>query len=366
MDKEIISNKQGIATMVMFIVGSTMVLGVGGEAKQDAWIAGMIGMFMSVPFIFVYARTLKLFPGKNLYDILESLYGKMFGKAITAIYVWYSIHLGALVLRNFSEYIQIVSMPETPQFVLTMFLGTLGIYSVKSGIEVIGRWSILVLTLCIVSIIFIDILSITQMDISNLKPILYNGLKPVLKSAFTVFSFPFAETVLFMTVLGGLNNRGSSYKTYYISLIFGGIILILSSIRNITVLGIGTALTLYFPVHGAISLIDIGDFLERVEVVISVIYLLAGIVKVSICLYSASIGFAKLFDFKDYRKVVFPMAVTTMNLSCIIYKNTMEMFQWAIEIYKYYAIPFQVIIPLAILITAEIKTRSAKNRQITS
>lgn len=366
MDKEIITNKQGIATITMFIMGSTMVLGTGGEAKQDAWIAIIIAVIMAFPVVFVYSRILSLFPGKNLFDIVEILYGKVFGKLVALLFVWYSVHLGALVIRNFAEYIQIVSMPETPQFVLTMLMGLICIYIVKSGVEVIGRWSILVAFIIILALILLNILSIPQMRLSALKPVLYNGFNPVLKSAMTIFAFPFGETVLFMTVLGALNRQGSPFKVYAVSLIIGGIVLLAATIRNITTLGVETLSILYFPVHGSISLIDIGDFLQRVEVVVSIIYLLAGIIKVGVCLYAASLGFAKLFNFKDYRKIIIPIALVTMNLSCIIYKNAMDMFYWALIIYKYYAFPFQVIIPVAILITAEIKTRTMKNKQITT
>jgi spore germination protein KB len=49
-----------------------------------------------------------------------------------------------------------------------------------------------------------------------------------------------------------------------------------------------------------------------------------------------------------------------MNFSLFIYKSIMEMFEWALDIYKYYAIPFQVILPLFIWIFAEIKSRKIK------
>lgn len=366
MDKEIISNKQGIALVVMFIMGSTMVLGVSSDAKQDAWISIIIAGITALPVTFMYARVLKLFPSRNLYDIVEILYGKVLGKFITILFVWYSIHLGALVIRNFAEYIQIVSLPETPQYVFIMALGIMCIYTVKSGIEVIGRWSIFMASIIIIMVIILNILSITQIELSTLKPVLYNGFSPVLKSAGNVFTFPFGETVLFMTVLGSLNNKGNPYKVYRISLLIGGLILLIATIRNITTLGIETALILYFPVHQSISLIEIGDFVQRVEVIMSIVYLLGGIVKVGICIYSASIGFVKLINLKNYRKIVVPISLITMTLSCIIYRNTMEMFYWAVSVYKYYALPFQVIIPLAILITAEIKIRAMKKKQIVS
>lgn len=114
MSRESITNKQGIATMVMFIIGSTIILGAGRQGMQDVWISILISMAIALPILFIYSMIIKLFPGKNLYEISEVVFGKFFGKIVTLLFTWYSLHLGALVIRNFSEYIKIVSMPETP------------------------------------------------------------------------------------------------------------------------------------------------------------------------------------------------------------------------------------------------------------
>jgi spore germination protein KB len=40
----------------------------------------------------------------------------------------------------------------------------------------------------------------------------------------------------------------------------------------------------------------------------------------------------------------------------------MEMQEWAFKVYRYYAFPFQVILPVMIWIFAEIKARKQKKR----
>jgi spore germination protein KB len=50
-----------------------------------------------------------------------------------------------------------------------------------------------------------------------------------------------------------------------------------------------------------------------------------------------------------------------LNLSIILYKNIVEMVDWAREIWPYYSLPFQVIIPLIIWIVAEVKIKKSKS-----
>ncbi len=296
---------------------------------------------------FVYSRLLKLFPGKNLFDIVEEIFGSIVGKAITLIFIWYFFHLGALIIRNITEFIQIISFAETPQFFVAIFIGLLVIYMVKSGIEVLARWTEFVLPIIIFIIILTICLSAPKMDFNHLKPVLYNGFKPAFQGAYTLFTFPFSS----------LKQQDKCFKVYSLSLIMFGIILLLTSLRNILVLGDSSINIFYFPSYSAVSMINIGNFLQRIEVVVSIILILSSIAKLSVCLFATSIGVSKLFNFDDYKLVAAPICLLMLNLSFIIYNSTMEMFDWIATTNLYYSIPFQIILPLAILIIAEIKIR---------
>jgi len=359
--KEIISNKQGIFIMTMFIVGSFIVLGTGGDAKQDAWIAIILAFLMSLPILFVYSKILMLYPGKDLFDILIMVFGSIPGKILSIFFVWYSLHLGSLVIRNFSEFVNVVSFPETPQFIIIIFLGLLCIWVIKAGIEVLGRCATFIFPIVSGIILLTILLSMANVHFINLKPVLYNGMKPVLISAFSIFSFPFAETVVFTVVFNSLKHVNKTYRVFLISILIGSIIMLMVTVRNILVLGAQITSDLYFPSYIAVRTINIGEFLQRLEIVVAITYITGGFVKISVCLYAASKGVAKILNIDNYRHIVAPIGFLMMNLACIIYNNTMEMFEWASKIYQYYAIPFQIILPVFILIAAKLKQGIGKN-----
>ncbi len=358
MKKEVMPEKQGITMMTLFIIGSTLILGGGKKASQDIWISILLSMVMALPFLIIYARLLSLFPSKNLFEIIEEVFGKIVGRFIILIFTLYFLHLGALVIRNVTEFVQIVSFPETPQFFIAFSVGLLVIYMVKNGFEVLGRLTEPLLYLIVITAFCTILLSVSKMDLSHIKPVLYKGWKPILKSGFFLFTFPFAETIVFTVILGSLKQNSKPYKVYILSLIIGGAFILVISIRNILVLGVSNMLTHYFPTYSAVSLIEIGDFLERIETIAVIVFILSSFVKISVCLFAASMGFSKLFNFNDYTQIAAPIAFLMLNLSFILYNNIMEMFEW-LDIYPYYVIPFQIILPLIIWITAEVKTRSS-------
>ena len=72
MNAEDISNKQGIMAITLFIMGSTLILGAGAQAKQAVWVALLIAVAIAVPVLFIYARLLSMFDGKKS-EMLEAI-----------------------------------------------------------------------------------------------------------------------------------------------------------------------------------------------------------------------------------------------------------------------------------------------------
>jgi spore germination protein KB len=131
------------------------------------------------------------------------------------------------------------------------------------------------------------------------------------------------------------------------------------TVRNTGVLG-NMADKLYFPAYEAVSRINIGDFLQRMEVTVSFVFFISVFVKSSVCLLVTSKGIAKMFNLKDYRSIVIQTGFLMIYFSYTFYDNIMEMKYWADKVYPYYVFPVQVILPIIIWITAEIKSRKKK------
>lgn len=353
---EQVTDKQGICIIITFIFGSSLIIGLGGEAKNDAWISGIVGMIMVMPMLFVYSRILSLFPGKDLFDILNITFGKFIGKIISILYIWYASHLGALVLRNFGEFMNIVALPETPMLVSLISIGLVCIFAVRLGVEVIGRTCTYFLPILLFIIILVQLLGIPNSHLSYLKPVLGNGLIPILNGGFSAFSFPLAETVLFIGIFNSLNSKKSPYRIYYWGVLISGTIITFITARNITILS-NMLGSFYFPSYEAVSMISIGSFIQRIEITVSAVFTFGIFLKASICLLAVCKGIGKMFNLKDYRSIVIQTGLLMIYFSYIIYDNSILMKYWAFRVYAYYAFPFQVILPIITWILAEFKVK---------
>lgn len=116
----------------------------------------------------------------------------------------------------------------------------------------------------------------------------------------------------------------------------------------------------YFPSYAAVGRINVGDFIQRIEGTVAIVFVVCVFVKFSVCLLAASQGIARLFRLSNYRSVVLQTGLLTTFLAYSLFDNIMEMEHFASKIYPYYAFPFQVIVPLLLLLGAEIKVRRAR------
>lgn len=359
MPVEHITSRQAIFYLTLFIFGSSIVIGINSELGQDSWIVLLTAMVLSLPLLMIYARIMKLFPEMDFFTAMEQLFGKVLGKVITVLICIYAVHLGALVLRNFSEFIQIVMMPETPKTPIAIMMVLTVTYLVKSGIETTSKWSIFSVIFIYSVLVFTFTVSTEEIDTQNLLPVMDHTVGEVAGSAAKVISFPFAESVLFITMTGAIRKKDSPYKIFFWSVILASICFFFVIIRNIMVLGAPMIKTEFFSSYITARILHIGDWLSRIEGTITINFILSGIAKVTLCVFAASKGMARLFGTRDYRQMTIPAVMIMLAFSSIVYINAMDMFAF-LNYYPYYAFPFQVIIPVIIWITAEIRTHRGK------
>lgn len=361
MQSQTFRSRQAICLLASFICGSSVIIGGITDGEQDSWICLLASQLFSIPVIWIYARIMWLFPEKNVYQITEYIFGKFFSKILIVIMIWYSIHLAALVLRNFSEFMQIVALTETPQLALMLIIIAVAGYMAKSGVEVLGKWAVIVTGTLILTVSFTVFLLYNQMDFTNFLPVMNHPTKDLLGSGYKLASFPFMETVVFLGMADSIRKQDKPFKIVLLGDLLGAAILLVVMLRNIVTLGPALLKAEYFPSYVAARIISISDFLVRIEGTISLNFILTGLTKITVCLMAACRGIAFLFHLEDYRKIVLPVGLFVTALCAILYQNTMQMFNF-INIYEIYAALFQIVIPVLIWLGGEIKNR---RRQVT-
>lgn len=360
-----ITGGQMQAMIAMFIFGSSFSMSSSSKTNQDIWVTFLLGGLMMLPMIFIYCSLIKRYPNKNLFEIMILLFGKITGKIICILYVWYALHLGSIVLRSFTEFIHIMNMPETPQIALAASIILLAAFAVISGPENMGRIAKATFPVMASFIVITVLIATKDMDFSNIKPVLSTDFKNLLTGSFTVFSLPFGEILLFLTIFPSINSKKNPAKIFAVGLIIAIILLLLAHLRNLFVLGAPNVKMYYFSSYQTVSVISVGEFFTRMEVLIGIVVLLGGFTKICMFLFTSSVGLAKACNINDCKKLVIPCGLIILLLSRIDFANTIDMIHWILY-HPIYVFTFQVILPVVMFITALIKTRKKKTPEAES
>lgn len=358
MHKTEISSKQMEATIALYLIGSSLLSSGAGEAKQDTWICVILGFALSVPLIWVHSRILELYPGRSYFGNIVRALGGPLGKAVCAVLLIYIFHLAGLVLRIFAEFIHIVNMTDTPLIAISAVVTAVWVYVMSNRLYVMARISKFMFPFLTVTVILTILLSIPIMDPGNLRPVLGSGLKNLTMGTVTSLMLPFSEVLVCAPMFLESDRNESVFPVFFRGALWGFLVLLGADLRNLLVLGYSAG-TFLFPSYEAVSIIRLGDFFTRVEVLIGLILLLAGFVKNGVILYTCCDGLREVFRYRDWEPLAGPSALVILTLSELVHSSTEELAGW-VPYHIFYVMPFQVLIPVLILIVGKIRKKLEK------
>ncbi|WP_432665246.1 endospore germination permease [Wukongibacter baidiensis] len=359
MNKEVVSEKQGIALLIMFIIGTSSIEITGMAAGKDTWIAIITAVILMIPIMLMYEYFHRNFPNKDLYDIIMMCFGKFLGKIIMILYTWYFFDEVALVTRNYSSFVVTVSLAETKVIVIEIGILILCGWIVKKGIEVTGRcarlWTVMFIILMTISIC----LELPNMSIVNILPVLEKGIKPVIEGIFKSIGFPFGQLIVFMMIFPNVLKKKNSI-VYIKGFLIGSVILFVISLTNLLVLGVGASASAYYPTYITISRISVGKVIQRIEIVAGIILTLGAFIKISIFLMAACKGIAKIFECNDYKFAVTVITLLAINLTYFEFGSVMELYEYGDTSLLYFSFVFQIVFPILIWITSILRKKKIK------
>jgi spore germination protein KB len=361
MNKVKISAFQLFALVFLFEMGSAILVGLAGNALQDAWLAILLGLAGGLVLFQIYYRLFSYYPDLPFTGYVQKITGKWIGRVIGFIYIIYYIYLAARILRDFGELLTSTIYTQTPQFVITSLMMLTIIYAIYKGLEVLARVGELLFFVVYIMAISGGLLMVFTglIHLENLKPVLENGLMPVLKTTLgQTINFPFGEMIVFTMILPCLSEPKKARSICMFAMVLSGINITITSIIDISTLGVDLFIRSPFPLLSAIQKIQLLNFLERLDVLFMLYLTVGGFIKIGVFYYAAVVGTVDLFKMKDQKKMIFPIGLLVIFASGAIASNYSEDIKEGLEVVPIYLHwPFQIIIPGILLVIAFIRNR---------
>ncbi|MED4015900.1 MULTISPECIES: GerAB/ArcD/ProY family transporter [Sutcliffiella] len=364
MDKVKINSFQFFTLLVLFELGSAIVVSVGLEAKQGAWATILLGMTGGIAIFCIYYLLHKQYPDKPLTDYVNAIVGKYIGTVISFLYIVYFLYIAARVLRDFGDLLLTSTLPETPLFVINLVMIIVIVYVLFLGLEVMARMSEFFFIFLILNGLFANFLIFFSgiINLKNLFPILGEGVGTIIKTAFPVgFTFPFGEVIVFTMILPLLNKEKTALKTGIIGIVVSGLLIAYTTMLNVVVLGAEVSRVSTFPLLMTVGKIEVAEFLERLDALVVVTLVLTMFFKISIFMYAGLSGIKSVLKLNSFRTFVFPVGLLTALCSITIAGDFSEHLKEGVDIVPYYLhLPFQAGIPIMLLLIALFRKKMMK------
>nr|WP_263327771.1 endospore germination permease [Neobacillus sp. Marseille-Q6967] len=330
--------------------------------KQDAWLASFLAILPSLLFIFVYNQFISLYPSMTYVEVNEKVLGKWLGKLTSVLYLLYVFHIISGGYRGIGDFFTTQVMVETPiQVIMILFVLT-SLIGVRLGLEVICRTAVIFLPWIILLLSMLILFLFPLIKLENIQPIFGEGIKPILNGSYHHLGLPYLQLLILLMITPFVTEKAEVKKAFYLGTVSGGIILSIIVLFCILVLGADFTARQTYPTYVLGKKINIGNFLERVEVIVALIWVFTIYFKLTICYYGLTLGLAQLFGLKDYKILIFPLAFLILPFSMFIHPNTVHINNYIAKTLTPYSLTICFIIPLLLLVVGKMRNKSSSTK----
>jgi len=351
--------------VINFVVGSALLIIPSitvSQAKQAGWIAMLIAIIVGSIFAYIMVSLANHYPNQTIVEIAQTLLGKKLGIIIGLMYAWYFLHIAVLVMEDAGDFITASIMPNTPKVVFSIMAAILVYMATYHGIEVIGRTNELIAPIAAIGVWLTIILLIPKMKIEKAMPIFSDGIAPLIKGSYPLLGFPFSEMVIFLMIIPYVHNRENIKRFFIGGGVIAGISLLFVILSSVLVLNVRPTEMSIYPTFNMARLIEIGDFLTRVEIFIALSFVITIFIKMVVSFYASVLAIAQIFELQDYRPIIAPLLIIVVTFSITLNKSIVEVIDIASTTNTPYSLLFGLVIPSILLVIAYFK----KNKNTTN
>ncbi|MFC5653224.1 endospore germination permease [Paenibacillus solisilvae] len=322
-------------------------------AGRDMWMTPLIGSIAGYLIVYVAITLHKLYPQKTLVEYSVQIVGLIPGKIIGAAVLLFFLHMNAVIVRQYGEFLVGNFLPQTPLLVVMASMLLVCSYTIRGGIEAMARSSQLIAPLVLVLITMLSLLLLPDMDFHKMLPVLENGIVPVLKGSIVLQSWNSAF-FLITFVLPSLKDPEKAMKWGMISVFSVMLTLLLASFVCLFMFGDRTSEMLY-PLMSAARYISFADFFEHLEAIVMAIWVMGNFIQMIVFYYGVVLGTAQLLNLKDFRPLVIPVNFLILLLGLWISPNLAVLSKYLGTLIPFETFFMRFLIPVLLLFIAWIR-----------
>lgn len=326
-------------------------------SKQDSWISVILSFILGFIPLTIFYLIIDNNSKENIIDFNKNNCGKVLGNIINGTTLVFVFIFTSLLLWNLINFISSQYLYKTPNLVISITFAIAIYYIVSKSINVIGRTSIILFYISIFLFIFSGLGLVFSLDISNVFPILEYGITPIMKGSLNYIAYNVLP--LFLITIIPRNELNDSNKKF----IKNGIItysvatlsLFIVVFFILSIYGIEFAQILQYPSYHILKRISILGFIQRVESILSIQWILDLFVVIVMGLYFVKTSICQTFNLKEHKYISFILTTLLVIVTNFLFKNNTVGNKIILNVFPFFNYLFFLIIPTIVLVIAKVK-----------
>ncbi len=304
----------------------------------------------------------KKFPGADILDVSNFLFGKWFKFIIGFLFIIYILLTSSILLRDFCECLKIIYFKRTNIYFIVALFVLLAAFSNMSGEKSIIRSNILILPLILSGIIFIFLANIKNFVPQRMFPLLGDGANETfIIGTSNIYSYSCLFLILFMPPF--LKDTSKFKKIAVTSIVISAIYLILCVFSLTFIFSFITQENGIMPIYLASRYIEFGTFFQRIDAIFLLLWISEVGLYLNIIVMIVLRILKKITCIESSSSLVYPVCLLIFCFS-LFPRNLADINTFDKTFYKNSTLYFVILTSVLILILANIKNKlKNKNKE---
>lgn len=316
---------------------------------------------LAIILILLICRLLKPFPGQDIIDISNFLFGKYFKFLIGILFIIYMLSTSGYLLRDFCDGLKIIYFTRTHiYYIIAIFIIAI-IIACKLGDRAIINCNLLILPIALFSIILIFLANTKNFVPQKVFPILGYGFnKTFIEGLKNLYSFGNIGILYFLPSY--LKDVKQLKKVSIISISISCFYLFFTLSAMLIMFPFTLSNQEIMPLYLASRYIEFGTFFQRVDAVFLLVWIWTMILHLTILLM-LSVRIAQKITIIRNRNILIYFFSSLVLIVSLTPKNLVEINLFEENIYKYMVLYFILGTCFGILLFANIKRKLKNSKQ---
>ncbi|MEA1962074.1 MAG: endospore germination permease [Bacillota bacterium] len=355
--------------LIFIIIGTQIATGILSlsrvateNAWQDGWITILLGAMVPLLSLIIIERLGRMFPDKNIGDIMRSLFGRIAGPLILFPFIVYIVYFQSIVTRLFAEVTKLYLLPFTPIPAILLVIVLSVIYIVSRGIKTVARINEFLFYLSLLAFTLVLTTILGGIDFTNILPLFETDIKDIARGALTT-SYSFAGIEILLVLYFMVTRKDEVLKAGLTAIGITTSIYLIIVVVCILVFGVDALQKILFPLIVLLKSVQV-PVIERLEFFFLVIWLTLGPRPVINMTFAASYALGSMLniDLRRYFTLIVIVIAIAIFVLALVPRDIFVVFTWS-DYAGSLSIIFAIIYPLILLAAALLRGKQVKHQE---